>query len=79
MKLAELFLKCLKSEGVEYIFGVPDEENIEIYSEASLESPITFTTRHAAFMARSRRRSSRSSFTAGEAAMIIHLRELARV
>ena len=79
MKLAELFLKCLKNEGVEYIFGVPDEENIEIHSEASLESPIRFTTRRGAFMADSRRCSSRSSFTAGEAAMIIHLREFARV
>jgi len=54
MKAAELFVKCLESEGVEYIFGVPGEENIDIM-DALLESPIRFiTTRHeqgAAFMA----------------------------
>jgi len=54
MKAAELFVKCLENEGVEYIFGVPGEENVDIL-DALLESPIRFiTTRHeqgAAFMA----------------------------
>ena len=54
MKAAELFVKCLENEGVEYIFGVPGEENVDIM-DALLESPIKFiTTRHeqgAAFMA----------------------------
>ncbi|MEO5573184.1 MAG: acetolactate synthase large subunit [Gammaproteobacteria bacterium] len=54
MKAAELFIKCLENEGVEYIFGIPGEENIEIM-DALLDSPIKFiTTRHeqgAAFMA----------------------------
>jgi acetolactate synthase-1/2/3 large subunit len=54
MKAAELFVKCLENEGVEYIFGVPGEENVDIM-DALLESPIRFiTTRHeqgAAFMA----------------------------
>jgi acetolactate synthase I/II/III large subunit len=54
MKAAELFVKCLENEGVEYIFGVPGEENIDVM-DALLESPIRFlTTRHeqgAAFMA----------------------------
>jgi acetolactate synthase-1/2/3 large subunit len=54
MKAAELFVKCLENEGVEYIFGVPGEENVDIF-DALLNSPIrVVTTRHeqgAAFMA----------------------------
>ncbi len=54
MKTAELFVKCLENEEVEYMFGVPGEENVDIM-DALLESPIRFiTTRHeqaAAFMA----------------------------
>ncbi len=54
MKAAELFVKCLENEGVEYIFGVPGEENIDVM-DALIDSPIQFvTTRHeqgAAFIA----------------------------
>lgn len=54
MKVAELFVKCLEHEGVEYIFGVPGEENIDLM-DALKESSIEFiVTRHetgAAFMA----------------------------
>lgn len=54
MKAAELFVKCLENEGVEYIFGIPGEENLDVM-DALLDSPIKFiTTRHeqgAAFMA----------------------------
>lgn len=54
MKAAELFVKCLENEGVEYIFGIPGEENLAVM-DALLGSPIKFvTTRHeqgAAFMA----------------------------
>ncbi len=54
MKAVELFLKCLENEGVEYIFGIPGEENLDLM-DALLDSPIRFiTTRHeqgAAFMA----------------------------
>src|SRR6202171_2547721 len=54
MTAAQLFVKCLENEGVEYIFGVPGEENIDIM-DALLDSPITFVTTHheqgAAFMA----------------------------
>ena len=54
MKAAELFVKCLENEGVEYIFGVPGEENLDLM-DALLDSPIHFVTcRHeqgAAFMA----------------------------
>ena len=54
MKAAELFVRCLENEGVEYIFGIPGEENMDIM-DALLDSPIKFITcRHeqgAAFMA----------------------------
>lgn len=51
---AEMLVKCLEEEGVEYIFGIPGEENLELI-EALDHSSIRFiTTRHeqgAAFMA----------------------------
>ncbi len=54
MKASELIVKCLESEGVSHIFGVPGEENMELL-DALLGSSIRFvTTRHeqgAAFMA----------------------------
>ena len=54
MKAAELFVDCLEAEGVEYVFGVPGEENAELML-ALEESSIRFVlTRHeqgAAFMA----------------------------
>ena len=54
MKASELFVRCLENEGVEYIFGIPGEENIDVM-DALLGSSIRFvTTRHeqgAAFMA----------------------------
>ena len=54
MTAAQLLVKCLENEGVEYMFGVPGEENIDVM-DALLDSKIKFvTTRHeqgAAFMA----------------------------
>jgi acetolactate synthase-1/2/3 large subunit len=54
MKAAEVLVRCLENEGVEYIFGIPGEENVDVM-DALLSSPIRFvTTRHeqgAAFMA----------------------------
>jgi len=54
MNAAELFVKCLENEGVEYIFGVPGEENAH-FMMALENSPIKFILcRHeqgAAFMA----------------------------
>jgi acetolactate synthase I/II/III large subunit len=54
MNTAELLVQCLENEGVEYIFGLPGEENLHIL-EALKESSIQFVTcRHeqgAAFMA----------------------------
>ena len=54
MRAADLFVKCLESEGVEFIYGIPGEENLDVM-DALLDSSIRFiTTRHeqgAAFMA----------------------------
>ncbi len=54
MKAATLFVRCLENEGVDIIFGIPGEENLDIM-DALLDSNIRFiTTRHeqgAAFMA----------------------------
>ena len=54
MNVAELFVKCLEAEGVEYVFGVPGEENAH-FMMALEDSSIPFIlTRHeqgAAFMA----------------------------
>jgi len=54
VKAGELFVRCLENEGVEAIFGIPGEENIDILN-ALLNSRIRFiSTRHeqaAAFMA----------------------------
>jgi len=54
MRCAELFIRCLENEGVEYIFGIPGEENLDVM-DVLLDSSIRFiTVRHeqgAAFMA----------------------------
>ena len=54
MKAADLFVKCLENENVEFIFGIPGEENLDLM-DSLLDSDIKFiTTRHeqgAAFMA----------------------------
>ncbi|HEY9017294.1 acetolactate synthase large subunit [Thiomicrospira sp.] len=54
MKAAQLFVKCLENEEVEYVFGIPGEENLDLM-DALLDSPIQFIlTRHeqgGAFMA----------------------------
>lgn len=51
---AQLMVRCLENEQVDYIFGIPGEENLNMM-DALLDSSITFvTTRHeqgAAFMA----------------------------
>ncbi len=54
MKAADLFVECLEAEGVEYIFAVPGEENLDVL-EALRESSIRLVVaRHeqgAGFMA----------------------------
>jgi len=54
MKSAELFIQCLENEGVEYIFGIPGEENLDVMDALHGSSIRFITTRHeqgAAFMA----------------------------
>jgi acetolactate synthase-1/2/3 large subunit len=55
MKASDLFVKCLESEGIEYIFGVPGEENADFMLSLEKSRSIRFIlTRHeqgAAFMA----------------------------
>jgi acetolactate synthase-1/2/3 large subunit len=54
MNAAQLFIKCLENEGVQTIFGIPGEENLQVM-DALRDSSIEFiTVRHeqgAAFMA----------------------------
>ena len=55
MKASDLFVKCLEEEGIEYIFGVPGEENAHFMISLEDSEKIRFIlTRHeqgAAFMA----------------------------
>lgn len=54
MKGSDLFVKCLENEGVEYIFGVPGEEILDILDSLSRSKIKFIVTRHehgAAFMA----------------------------
>ena len=52
--VAQLLVACLENEGVEYVFGLPGEENLHVI-DALADSPIRFVTtrdeRGAAFMA----------------------------
>lgn len=43
MKGAELFVRCLENEGVDTIFGIPGEENIDVM-DVLLGSAIQFVT-----------------------------------
>lgn len=54
MNAAEVLVKCLENEGVEYIFGIPGEENLEVMKALTNSSIKFITVRHeqgAAFMA----------------------------
>ncbi|MEM1229155.1 MAG: acetolactate synthase large subunit [Pseudomonadota bacterium] len=55
MKASDLFVRCLENEGIEYIFGVPGEENADFMMSLEGSDQIRFVlTRHeqgAAFMA----------------------------
>ncbi len=54
-KASDLFVECLEEEGVEYVFGVPGEENLDFLDSLSRSSKIKLIlTRHeqgAGFMA----------------------------
>lgn len=43
---AELMVKCLETEGVEYIFGIPGEENLALIDALKNSSIRFITTRH---------------------------------
>ena len=54
MKASDLFIKALEAEGVEYIFGVPGEENLDLLDSISRSHIKLILTRHeqaAGFMA----------------------------
>ena len=55
MKASDLFVKCLENEGIEFVFGVPGEENADFIMSLEASESIRFVlTRHeqgAAFMA----------------------------
>ncbi|WP_209329162.1 acetolactate synthase large subunit [Lunatimonas salinarum] len=54
MKASDLFIKALENEGVEYIFGVPGEENLDFLESLSNSTIKLIVTRHeqgAGFMA----------------------------
>src|SRR3989339_2140690 len=46
MNSSELFVKCLESEGVKYIFGVPGEENLQLLQAIKYSSIQFIVTRH---------------------------------
>src|ERR1700733_5834475 len=53
-KASDLFVACLEAEGVEYVFGVPGEENLDFLDSLSRSSIKLILTRHeqgAGFMA----------------------------
>ncbi|MEQ9663401.1 MAG: acetolactate synthase large subunit [Parasphingopyxis sp.] len=53
-KASDLFIKCLEEEGVEYVFGVPGEENLDFLDSLSRSDIKLILTRHeqgAGFMA----------------------------
>ncbi|MFQ5863065.1 MAG: acetolactate synthase large subunit [Candidatus Brocadiales bacterium] len=54
MKASDLMVRCLENEGVEYVFGVPGEEVVDLLNSMRSSSVRFITTRHeqgAAFMA----------------------------
>lgn len=54
MKASDIFVKSLENEGVEYIFGVPGEENLDVLNSLKNSSIKLIVTRHeqaAGFMA----------------------------
>jgi len=42
MKASELFVKCLEEENIEYIFGVPGEENADFMISLEESGKIKF-------------------------------------
>ena len=56
MKASDLLVQCLENEGIEYVFGVPGEENADFLlslEQSAIEFVITRHEQGAAFMAES--------------------------
>ena len=54
MKASDLFVKALENEGVDFVFGIPGEENLDLLDSLSQSSIKLILTRHeqaAGFMA----------------------------
>ena len=54
MKASDLFVKALENEGVEYVFGIPGEENLDLLESLRTSNIKLILTRHeqgAGFMA----------------------------
>ena len=54
MKASDLFVKCLEAEGVEYIFGIPGEENLDLLdslSKSNIQLILTRNEQSAVFLA----------------------------
>ena len=46
MKTSELFIKALENENVEYIFGIPGEENLDFLEALRTSNIKLILTRH---------------------------------
>lgn len=46
MKASDLFVRALEAEGVEYIFGIPGEENLDLLDSLCQSSIKLILTRH---------------------------------
>ncbi|HAU27704.1 MAG TPA: acetolactate synthase large subunit, partial [Alteromonas australica] len=46
MKASDLFVKALEAEGVEYIFGIPGEENLDLLESLRTSTIKLILTRH---------------------------------
>ena len=54
MKASDLFVRALEAEGVEYVFGIPGEENLDLLESLRTSKIKLILTRHeqgAGFMA----------------------------
>ena len=40
MKASDLFIQALENEGVEYIFGIPGEENLDLLESLRQKTPV---------------------------------------
>jgi acetolactate synthase I/II/III large subunit len=54
MKASDLLVSCLEAEGVEYVFGIPGEENLDFLDslrESGIQLILTRNEQVAVFMA----------------------------